>query len=147
MELIFLKKIIDILVDFLKNLFKQKSLRKDCKAAGDKVSEAIKELLSLRPNLNKVKALLSDAEKLCPTQSEDLFRAKEMLESIQIASRSIEKSVPSLGTKTSKGKQSRKTTSKKKKARKKVRAPRYTAKKKAKAKIAPAKKKHYVPKK
>lgn len=132
MEPVFIKKIADVLIQILQSLFKQKKLKGDCKKAGHKVSKAIQELLSMRPNLSKVRSLLSEAEKLCPNESEDLFKAKELLETFQTSSRA-------LGKGESRGARAKRVAGRKvakKKAAKKKVAKKKSAKKKAAKKMA-----------
>lgn len=141
MEIVFLKKIIEILVKFLEGLFKKKALKDDCKKAGDKVSKAIRELFSLKPNLNKVRSLLSEAEKLCPNDSEDLYKAREMLETLQVASRSFAISAssepkPATARGGSGRKVAKKKVTKRKVVKKKTPKNYVTKKKVAKKKVA-----------
>lgn len=140
MELIFLKKLIDVLVTWLASLVKKKNLEEDAKKAADLVSEAIKELLTVSPNLNRVKAKLSKAEQLCPGDSEDLLRAKEMLLTIQQAAKEVSSVASASRATVRKRAAKRRTAAKKKPAKKKPAVKKRAAKKKTVKKKAAKKK-------
>ena len=85
LDLALIPRIVDLLIGVLKDLFRVRTLRDDCKKAGQKISEAIRELLSAHPDITRAKALLAAAEKLCPNETEDLYRAREMLGTLEAA--------------------------------------------------------------
>jgi len=82
-ENLLFKKLLDLLVKMMEKLFQKNLLKLDCKKAGRLISEAVRELLTARPNLLRVKAKLTEAERLCPISSEELLSAQKMLETLQ----------------------------------------------------------------
>ena len=81
-ETIIIKKAVDLLSGAIGTLFKKNRLMAAEKESGRLIAEAIRELLSTDPNLNKVRTKLRLAEQAWPKPTEDLLNAQEMLNKV-----------------------------------------------------------------
>ena len=78
-----LAQFVDLLMKAVAGLFQKNTIRSDCKKAGEKISAAIREILSLEPDIARVRALLTEAEKLCPGEAVQVARARELLAALE----------------------------------------------------------------
>ncbi len=118
-ERIIIQKTADLLSSAIGSLFKKKRLMAAEKRSGKLIAEAIRELLSVDPNLHKVRSKLILAEEEWPKPTEDLLRAKEMLERVMVSSkRKIAVSVKRPKKKTQKKKTASRETPKKRPTKK-----------------------------
>lgn len=88
MEPTIIIKLLETLIKVIKKLFKKKELKDNCKKAGELISDAIRELMKIMPNLNTVKTKILEAEKLCELQ-EDLIFAKSLLAEVELSAAKI----------------------------------------------------------
>ena len=83
METILIKKLVDLLTDAIQKMFRGRKTRSDDQRAAQLIAEAIRELLSISPNLHAVQVKLATAESIAVTPSETLLRAQEMFDTVR----------------------------------------------------------------
>ena len=86
-ETLLIKKTVDLLWSAVDFLFGKSRLAAAEKESGKLITEAIRELLSVDPNIHKARSQLRLAEKTWPNPSEELYRAQEILESVSVSNR------------------------------------------------------------
>jgi hypothetical protein len=79
--------IIKLLTDAIAAVVNQARLSTGRRTGAKLISEATQELLSVSPNLPKVKSLLTRAEKALPEEPAELFQARSLLEVVATAER------------------------------------------------------------
>ena len=87
-----LKKIFERLLEALEKILKKEDAAKKCIESGQFLSQAMRELLKMDPDLRLAKSLIRKAEKLCDENLEELLQAKRYIESIELANREAIKS-------------------------------------------------------
>jgi len=123
MEAIVIKKLVDLLTNAIQKMFSGRRTRSDDLRASQLIAEAVRELLSIRPNLYAVQVKLITAESIATSPSEELVRAQDMFETVRRATKKKPKKVTrkkAAKKKTAKKKAAKKKAAKKKAAKKKI---------------------------
>ncbi len=138
MEPVVIEALVVLLTKAVPEVLRKRKAKSDNRKAAKLISEAVAELLTLRPNLNIVQAKLATAEAKATDPSADLLRAQEMLVAVRGSVASAPAARRSAKKKATKKKPRRKTKRAKKAVRKK--AKKKLAKKKVRRKKLPRKK-------
>ena len=82
LEAFVVKKVIELLADAIKRVSRGKQLKSKEKRCAQLISEAVRELLEVKPDLHAARAKLKQAESISSGATQDLSRAQAMLEAV-----------------------------------------------------------------